>query len=446
MGKVISLWLFCSLLITIAAAEFHLTDADELQDVLETVGNNGDDDTIYLAAGTYQGNFAYSPVDGKSLIIRGESGTIPQEVILDGRGTGRVLSIQGRITGSVRIEGVTIQNGNASTMGGGIYLRPWEDGVVDMEIWNCVIRNNQAGKRGGGIKAHTYGGNSRINLLIVNSLIYKNRASWTGGGIDVSSSEVGDSNVTRAVVINSTITENIADGEGGGGIRAFAYRGNGAITFLELYNTILYGNKLGDGTPQDLRVGEREPGDAMVDAFHNDIGDVDVKSGTYNPVNVISADPAFVDPPNDDYHLTPSSPCIDKGTTTVPDPPGLPTIDFEGNPRIYGSAPDIGAYEWQEGGIEEKPILQPAVHSLLIHPNPFSHRTVISVIGDGSLRIYSSDGRVVRNWNLKSSAGNFSTLIWDGTSDNRKPLPSGIYFCRLETSGHQVIKKLILSR
>jgi len=43
-----------------------------------------------------------------------------------------------------------------------------------------------------------------------------------------------------------------------------------------------------------------------------------------------------------DYHLTPSSPAIDKGTLL----PAV-TTDLEGNPRPSGIAHDIGAYEFQ---------------------------------------------------------------------------------------------------
>lgn len=45
----------------------------------------------------------------------------------------------------------------------------------------------------------------------------------------------------------------------------------------------------------------------------------------------------------DDYHLLPDSPCIDKGTADALE---LLSIDFEGDERIIGIAPDIGAVEF----------------------------------------------------------------------------------------------------
>jgi hypothetical protein len=50
-------------------------------------------------------------------------------------------------------------------------------------------------------------------------------------------------------------------------------------------------------------------------------------------------DPGFVG--GGDYRLASDSPCIDKGTKEVE----LSEFDFEGDPRILGSAPDIGADE-----------------------------------------------------------------------------------------------------
>lgn len=359
-----------------------------LRTALDIAESNGEDDVIYLERGIYEGNFAYAPEDAKSLIIRGEPGTTAEDIVLDGGGTGAVLYLRSSGTvGSATITGLTIQGGSWSgldvycengnldmavdhvviqnnvtgTTGGGIEINAGIDatgrgnGVVTMGIWNSIIRYNQALKRGGGIAAHSCYGNSSINLLIVNSLIYENGANWSGGGIDVSACEVGDNNVTKAVVINSTITDNVADAEDGGwekggGIRVYAYSGTGAIASLDLYNTIVHGNTLGGGDPQDLHLGEMGPGNATVNAYYSDIGDVSIDTirgePTYSPVNVVNADPAFVDPANDDYHLTSGSPCIDAGTTAVPDPPGLPTTDFEGDPRVLGAAPDIGADEY----------------------------------------------------------------------------------------------------
>ncbi len=43
-----------------------------------------------------------------------------------------------------------------------------------------------------------------------------------------------------------------------------------------------------------------------------------------------------------DYHLAAGSPCIDSGA-----PMAAPmTQDIDGNNRVYGSAIDVGAYEW----------------------------------------------------------------------------------------------------
>ncbi len=373
------------------AAEFHVTTAAEFQDALNNASNNGEDDTIYLAAGTYEGNFVYAPGDGKPLIIKGEAGTTAQDVILDGGGDGRVLDLSGSSEGgSVSIEGVTLQNGsgggtggnglyvwceNASLditldrvliqynsteyAGGGIRLGTYENGAIHMKVCDSVIRYNQSRGSstggqgwGGGIFARSCEGNSTIDLLIVNSLIYENQANGNGAGIDIWACEVGDNNVTRAVVINSTITDNVANMHGTtgsrfGGIRVCASAGNGAIASLDLYNTILYGNTaLGGEAGEDLFVTRAEPGSARADAYYSDIEDVHCfGTASYNPVNVISADPAFVDPASGDYHLSAGSPCIDTGTATVPDPPGLPATDIESNPRVWGAAPDMGAYE-----------------------------------------------------------------------------------------------------
>ena len=121
------------------------------------------------------------------------------------------------------------------------YFRPLAENEVQCQLCprTCVI---SSGERG-----YCEVRENRKGKLY--SLVYGNRTNWSGGGIDVSASEVGENNVTRAVVINSTITDNVADAEDageetGGGIHVYAYGGTGAIASLDLYNTIVYATLL----------------------------------------------------------------------------------------------------------------------------------------------------------------------------------------------------------
>ena len=74
-----------------------------------------------------------------------------------------------------------------------------------------------------------------------------------------------------------------------------------------------------------------------VDDGHVDLG-IPLGSGE------IEADPLFVDYSSGDYHLMPASPAIDAGKRLVY------TVDIEGRAVPDGSAPDMGAYEFQHEG------------------------------------------------------------------------------------------------
>ena len=66
---------------------------------------------------------------------------------------------------------------------------------------------------------------------------------------------------------------------------------------------------------------------------------------TIDPSNLNNEDPLFVDPANDDYHLSEDSPCINAGDNSAPE---LPATDKDGNPRIIDGIVDMGAYEYQD--------------------------------------------------------------------------------------------------
>ena len=68
------------------ADDYHVATASELQAALIEAQNNGENDTIFLAAGTYNGSFTYIPVETENyeLTIRPESGIEASQVILEG--------------------------------------------------------------------------------------------------------------------------------------------------------------------------------------------------------------------------------------------------------------------------------------------------------------------------------------------------------------------------
>ncbi len=78
--------------------------------------------------------------------------------------------------------------------------------------------------------------------------------------------------------------------------------------------------------------------------FHDNFSDHSV---ALIPEGSISGDPLFTNPSDGDYSLLPGSPAIDAGDAG--EVPGEATTDREGNPRLSGSRPDIGAYEFIGG-------------------------------------------------------------------------------------------------
>ena len=372
------------------AAEFHVTNATGLQNALTTAQSNGQDDVIYLAAGVYSAvengkGFVYDSTNGDNfkLTICGENGTTPDQVILDGDNAfAPVLSLvdenPDHLNSAFTVQGITIRNGKMQEWdqnGGGLCV----SSKGDVTVKSCIITAN-TGDDGGGVAIWSdYGWVTFINNIVTNNvamddgggvdigaetiilkrnIIEKNKATEDGGGLRIGISSItGNITCKNNIIaentgrhgggiqfladsidfINNTVTKN--NGQMGGGVYLVGETSGSTAHF---YNNIIWGNTAGEGA--DIYNKPTEP-IGFVRAYNNDYqfisGDAFEETGAN-----IDADPLFVNPAAHDYHLSANSPCIDKGTADAPE---LPDTDFEGNPRIVGSAPDIGADEYYTG-------------------------------------------------------------------------------------------------
>ncbi len=110
---------------------------------------------------------------------------------------------------------------------------------------------------------------------------------------------------------------------------------------------------------------------------------------------------------------------------------------------------------------ENKPAGKAVENTFQIYPNPFRKKVMIKytiqdvgymiqdtrcTIPDINLKIYDVCGRVVRDFSRLTVNGEQSTILWDGTDDSGRKLPSSVYFIRLENRDFRKTEKAILLR
>jgi predicted outer membrane repeat protein len=227
---------------------------------------------------------------------------------------------------SLNVSGCTFVRNTARMSGGAICAEN-----VPATITGCSFTANSSGADGGAVSP------LHSSPTISSCLFIGNAATDSGGA-------VFNWHQSSPQIINCTFVANTANAGG-----AVASRWDSAPF---IYQCILWNNAARTG--KNIYVGRYEAGVVYVSKTTVQYSDVEggqssaaVESGctlTWSLGN-LDADPIFIGPFQDDFHLSPDSPCIDAGDPAFAPP--ADAEDMDGYPRRFGNAVDMGAFEYQ---------------------------------------------------------------------------------------------------
>ncbi len=322
-------------------------------------------DVLQIVSGNYDELFEF--VLTRNITITSMSG-VSSDVVLSGGGTHRVFAVNSANI-QVTISALTIQNGYTSGSSGGaiavfsgkLYLENIQaftstaNGTADggflyiasgqsVTANRCVFKGNYAGRYGGAVDDYSayfyanhcfflnnYGVSNGGAVMIYpagskgyinNSLFFSNTSVYGGAvQVDTTSTYIGYNNI----YIRNTGTSY------GGAIGIYN------TSVYNEYNSIFFSNHSANGTQMYLSAG-------TVVMNYCCMPSGNAGCGAYTFVGItgnITVDPQFVNYNAGDYHLVPSSLCIDKGYNVGVNWPA----DLDGMQRINGDYVDIGLYE-----------------------------------------------------------------------------------------------------
>ena len=218
---------------------------------------------------------------------------------------------------------------NRADNGGAIYNEGYSGGESSPTITNCTFSENVAEEDGKGGAICNYADNGESNPVITNCIFIGNEVlgifdppapDEVGSGGAICS--YANNGACHPIISNCTFYDNHAAAFGGA---IYDSDTNAIISNCILWINLMLGGDFGDIYGGVVSY-------SLVTTGHPGIGN------TGNP-------PLFVDAANGDLHLLPCSPAIDAGMNDSI-PPGIST-DLDGNPRIFNSIVDMGAYESQ---------------------------------------------------------------------------------------------------
>lgn len=338
-------------------------------DIQSAVDAATDGDTVLVTDGVYAVTAQIEIAGGIEVrSVNGAAATTVGRVGPEAHRLFYLSSANACLNGFTLTHGSATGDGGADRYGGGVLM------AGGARILNCVVSNNEAAARGGGISFVSASGG-----LVQNCVIVQNRSGGDGGGLFGSGCTIQDTDFFgnyagadgggahvdgEAFIARCRVASNVA-GRAGGGLLArgvavsnclivgnvASNRGGGVGHYVDGPGLYVNCTIVGNGAP----VG----GGAEDGTFRNTIlygnsapDGSNYHAGTFShccsapapdgPGN-LSADPQFF--AWDSFRLGPSSPCIDAGTN---DYETAGTIDLDGAPRIVHGVVDVGAYEYRE--------------------------------------------------------------------------------------------------
>lgn len=329
---------------------------------------------VYLSGNTWQGNVARgsnSQVCDLATCVGGldhEGGGAVGASFATGEAV--ITMTKEVFTGNIAND-VNPTSGNNSGRGGAISLNTTNTGgQITATLTDVTLSQNVAATKSNGSGEEGQGGAIFVrhaSLTAHRVSIYGNQAAATGagsgGGIYAREPLAGND----VEVVNGVLVDNLAGGVGRGAQlhldfdstsqnalrlvhstlasanlnphEALYFNGPTAGDFLGITNTIIASHTAGI-----VNVNATGYLSGRYLLFFGNIADQPSPGTTAFPDTStwMSGDPAFINPPGNDYHLGSASQAIDKGADV-----GV-TVDRDGQSRPFptGGAFDIGAYEW----------------------------------------------------------------------------------------------------
>jgi len=112
----------------------------------------------------------------------------------------------------------------------------------------------------------------------------------------------------------------------------------------------------------------------------------------------------------------------------------------------YGTAPDMGAYEYYPVGLEESNPEYPRPFSVIFgSPNlTITIKYLLTKPSLVELKIYNISGQTVRRLMAEKQMSGIHFIKWDGRDDMGKELPRGVYFLMFKMNKNSWTEKVIL--